>query len=1169
MKKLLILTLCLPLSLLTLAAPRSAVKHNPKTRGQSTTLKNAVATWQQKYHVKIAYNASLEDVAVVVVSTREFANVEAELAYSLSKNQLAYKKIKDDFFIITSKQSKSKLPPDAGLLEANEAGGITSLPRLRLALAAADRTVSGRVTDEKGDPIPGVTIVVRGTSRGGATDATGHYQLTVPEGATLVFSAVGLLRQEVSVGTRTTIDVTLRNDTQKLNEVVVIGYGQQSSKTVSTAITQVSGENIALQPVGTPGEALAAQAPGVEVQSDRGGTPGAPPSIRIRGGGSLGTNSDPLYVVDGYPLQDPSQFNLINPTDIESISILKDAASAAIYGSRAANGVVIVTTKRGKAGKTVFSISAYTGWQQISKQLKVLNRDEYIKYVQFHATARAYPAAPAATPFTNLDPSTLSDTDWQDEIYRVAKISNYQLSASGGSDRARFSVSGGYFQQDGILKGTDYERFNVRFNLDANLVPKLKIGVSVAPAYAVQDRQAAAGQFNGSNGSENNGTRGLPPVTQVAIVMPPTIPVFRPNGDYGQGYNGAERNPNGTAFYQANLFNPVAVLDLNQNQLKNYRLFGNSYLEWEPLEGLLLKTSGGLTLNVDEQHAYIPGTLATEVAPQANLSTPVLSSIFGRESQFVSVDYLWENTATYAKTLGNHSFTVLGLYSLQKFQARSTATSGRAGTFANALLDNPLASPDRVGELDYDQNAFLSYAGRVTYDYKKKYIASAALRSDASSRFGPNNRFATFPSASLAWRVSEEPFWQGLKSKVSELKLRASYGETGNANIGSFNYLNNIVGRNYSYGGVRTFGYVQNGFANPSLTWEKNKQTDLGLETGFLDDKFVLTLDYYSRITTGMLLQRDLPGIVGYANNFRTNAGKLQNRGLELGAVANLKVGAVKWTINGNISGNRSKVLDLGGPTAFPAEPANFGWNNVYQVKVGEPLGNMYGFKVLGIFKNAEDLANYPKNIAGDKIGNWIIQDTNGDGVVNESDRTKLGKGVPDFVYGLTQNLQYKNFDLSLILQGVQGIDVIQGNLRQFWGNAQFNTIRDVAFNMFDPTNPHEAKYPQPGAGGITPGNQLTDRTMFNASYLRVRNLTLGYTIQAALLQRAKLQSVRLYVTGQNLLTFTSYPGTNPETSINAGTFNNGTNSSLIRPGLDQGAYPASRTYTVGVNIGF
>ncbi|MFD2570322.1 SusC/RagA family TonB-linked outer membrane protein [Spirosoma soli] len=1039
----------------------------------------------------------------------------------------------------------------------------------RHGLVPRDVIVTGRVTDEKGEPLPGVNVVVKGTTRGSTTNEDGRYQINVSDGnVTLVFSAVGSKRQEVAVGSRSVVDVTLEGDAQSLSEVVVIGYGEQSRKTLSTAITKVEGKNIGIQPVSTPGEALAALAPGVQVQSDRGATPGAAPTIRVRGVGSLSTGSTPLYVVDGYPLQDASQFNLINPTDIESLEILKDAASAAIYGSRAANGVVIVTTKRGKAGKTAFTVSAYTGFQELSKKIKLLNRDQYIDNVKYVSRTRNYPNTPVPYPAVfDTRPDSLPDTDWQDAIYRKALIASYQISASGGTDKVRYAISGGYFKQDGILKNSSYDRYNIRFNLDADLSPKLKVGISMAPSYSAQMLQQAAGQFNGSNSTETGGTRAVPSAVVSAIDMPPTIPVYKPNGDYAQGFDG-NLNPNGTAFYQSNLYNPLAVLELNKNLLKNFRIFSTSFLQWEPIPNLRLKTSAGATLNINDQSAYIPATLANESAPKANGTNPVLAQIFAREANGTAFDWVWENTATYSKTIGSHNFTVLGLYSLQKLQSKTTATSGRAGSYTTSLLPNPLASPDRVGELSYDQNAFLSFAGRITYDYKSKYILSAAVRRDASSRFGPNNRFATFPSFSGAWRISEEPFWNTLKNTVSELKIRASYGETGNANIGSFNWTNSVQGRNYSFGGVRQFGYAQNGFANYNLTWEKNNQTDVGLEMGFLNDKFTLAIDYYSRKTNGMLFQKDLPGIVGYATNFRTNLGSLQNRGLELSARANLTVGAVRWTIDGNISGNRTKVLDLGGPSALPPQGSIFGWNNVYQVKVGDPIGNMYGFQVIGVFKTPDDLAKYPQYVTGDKVGDWIIKDQNGDGKIDEGDRVKLGQGIPKFIYGMTHTVQYKSFDLTLILQGVQGSNVLNGNLRHIWANNVFNTIPLYYNNMFDPANPtRDVQFPQAGAGGITPGNNLTDRTLFDGSFLRVRNLTFGYTIPAALLQKVKLQSARLYVTGQNLFTFTSYPWYNPETSISQDSSTQA--SSAIQPGIDQGAYPAARTYTLGLNISF
>lgn len=1148
---------------------------NPRqlpARQTNRTLKETLRVLKDHYRVDILFFDRIVDGYLVPVDAVNWENpLENNLAFVLKPFGLGYRKAKNGGYIITGKESKktansggiqspviSPLPPADSQLPIDN-GSLPALSAMQSTRSSvsADVTVQGRVTDgDKAEGLPGVSVVLKGTTRGTTTDAGGNYQLAIPNAeAVLVFSFVGYQSQEVLVGSRSALNVSLVPDTKSLTEVVVIGYGEQSRKTVSTAISKVDGRTISQQPVSNPGEALAALAPGVQVQSGRGGYPGEAPIIRIRGIGSLGTGSTPLYVVDGYPLQDANQFNLINPSDIESIDVLKDAASAAIYGSRAANGVIIVTTKRGKAGKTSFTFSAYTGIQQVAKRVDVLDRDEYLENAKFVARVRKgiYPAV------FDANPGSLPNTDWQDATFRDGPISEYQLSALGGGDKMRFAISGAYFKQDGTVKGSSYDRYNLRFNLDANLNPKLRVGLSMAPSYSEQFRQPVAGQFNGS--SDNAGSRQLPSPVHSATLLPPVLPVYTTTGDYAQFFDGP-LNPNGSTFFQPNLFNPVAVLDLSINRLRNYRLFGNGFLEWEPIAGLALKTSLGSTLSLDDWYAYIPPTLANEAAPRADQANPVFGQIFARESQRLGLDWIWENTAIYTKTTSNHNFSALALYSVQKFRAKFNATQGRAGTYTTDLLQSPLASSDRVGELSYDLNAFLSVGGRVTYNYKSKYILSAALRSDASSRFGPNNRFAQFPSVSAAWRITEEPFMGSLKSTLNELKIRASYGETGNASIGSFTWANSVDSRNYSFNQARTFGYTQNGFANLDLTWEKNRQVDLGLEAGFLNDKFTLGIDVYERRTQGMLFQKDLPGVVGYATNYRTNLGELQNRGLEVQAGANLKVGAVRWRIDGNISTNQTKVLDLGGRQSLPPAQGIFGWGNTYEVKVGDPLGNIYGYEVLGIFKNDADLKAFPNNVNSDKVGNWIIKDQNGDNKVDEQDRVVLGSGFPDFISGMTHTLHYRDFDLSVILQGVQGNSIMNGNIRAAYANAQFNGLPRFFRNMFDPENPtRETGFPAPGASGFNAGNSFTDRMIENGSFLRVRNLTLGYRLPTSLLNRAKVQSARIYVTGQNLLTFTNYSWFNPEVSLNG--------DSVYTPGVDQGTYPAIRTYTVGLSISF
>jgi TonB-linked SusC/RagA family outer membrane protein len=477
-----------------------------------------------------------------------------------------------------------------------------------------------------------------------------------------------------------------------------------------------------------------------------------------------------------------------------------------------------------------------------------------------------------------------------------------------------------------------------------------------------------------------------------------------------------------------------------------------------------------------------------------------------------------------------------------------------------------LASPNTVGSEAFDANAFLSYAGRITYDYSRKYLATAAIRQDASSRFGPNNRSALFPSFSLGWRLSQEGFLKPLldKIQINELKFRGGYGRTGNANIGSFAYLNSIrLNQNYSFGGVRNFGTQQTGFANPDLTWEKNDQVSIGADIGFKNNLIVFTADYFFRTSKGMLLSKALPLVVGYANTYQANLGTLQNKGFEFTATSGFNVGKVRWTVNANLSTYKTKVTDLGGPSSLPAVAAINGWNNVYQVKVGDPLGLMYGYVIDGVYKNAGDLAKFPQTAAGNRVGDARVKDVNGDGVINAGDATVLGHGLPDFTYGLSNSFQYKNFDLNILMQGVQGVDMINGNLRQaITGNYNQNTLYKYFNNYFDPTRPdRDVAYSLPGQGSTYPGAALVNQSVENGSYLRVRNVTLGYRLSEAIAKTVFLKTARVYFTAQNPFLFTKYSGYNPEANLSG--------SNPITVGVDQGSYPAARTFIFGINVGF
>jgi TonB-linked SusC/RagA family outer membrane protein len=1040
-------------------------------------------------------------------------------------------------------------------------------------------SVTGKVTDGQGQTLPGVSIKVKGTQLGTVTDNSGGYSIKVPDNnSVLVFSFIGFVTHEITVGSNTVINVTLADAPKTLADVIVVGYGTQSRATVTSAITKVDGKNISNQPVGTPGEALAGLAAGVQVQSDQGAKPGAAPTIRVRGVSSLSSSNDPLYVVDGYPLETAANFNLINPGDIESLEVLKDAASAAIYGSRAANGVVIVTTKRGKAGKTTFAVTAYSGIQNVTKYISVLKKDQYVQQVKDLSRIKGlqYPS------ILDGDISGLPDVDWQKAIFRSAPVSDFELNASGGSEKVRFNASAGFFKQKGVLIGTDYSRYTTRLNLDADLVKNVKFGFSISPSYAEQFRQPSSGQASGSGANPSDYIVGVPglvanlnlpsPLNQ-ALTFQPIVPVYRANGDFAEPYDrelGYNLSPT-AVFSASNFYNPVNILSQSINRSRAFRTLGNAFLEYTPIPALRLKTYIGATLENEQVHGYVPGTMAYSSAPTAAYSSPQLAGIFAADNVRNSFDWVWENTATYDKQIGQHHFNVLGLFSAQKYSSQINYTAGLPGTFITTAVQSPLASPNTVGTELFDANTFLSYAGRFTYDYSRKYLFTAAVRQDASSRFGPNNRYAVFPSFSMGWRLAEEAFLKETLAKldINELKLRGGYGRTGNANIGSFTYVNSIaLNKNYASGNNRLFGTQQTGFANPDLTWEKNDQTSVGTDIGFMQNKIALTFDYFIRNSNGMLLNKALPLAVGYATvgnatSYQANLGKLQNKGFEFTASTNFKLGQVIWNTNANFSTYKTKVLNLGGPFALPAVQAINGWNNVYQVQVGKPLGIMYGYQIVGVFKNATDLANNPKVASGNNIGDLMIKDQNGDGKIDANDVTALGHGLPDFTYGLTNTFQYKNFDLSILIQGVQGVNIINGNNRQtITGNNNQNSLSKYFNNYFDPANPtRNVLYPSPISTAALPGAALTSLSVENGSYLRVRNITLGYRLTDNTLRKLFVKSARVYVTAQNPFLITKYTGYNPEANIMG--------SDPTTPGVDQGTYPTARTIIVGINFGF
>lgn len=1034
--------------------------------------------------------------------------------------------------------------------------------------APADVTVSGRVTDEAGAGIPAVNVSVKNTTRGTTTGTDGRYALAVPDGqAVLVFSSVGYEKQEVAVGNRTTVDVTLKTDVRSLSEVVVVGYGTQERAKLTTSVASVGAKQIQNLPVSNAAQALAGQVAGVFVQQGS-GQPGAAPVLRIRGFGSINAGSEPLYVIDGYVTPDASLFNSLNPNIIESIEVLKDAAAGAIYGSRAGNGVIIVTTKRGKAGKTQFAFSANAGTSSLIKKIEVMNRDQYLDIATEALRNSNLPVPPVLTTNTGQ----LPDTDWQDAIFDPAPFSNYQVSATGGSEKVRFFLSGNYLKQGGIVRRTGYENYQFNANLDAQLSRKLKAGFSFVPSYTRTQVQPTVGSVTGGGGY--GGVGGL---IQSALAMVPIIPVYTPDGDYGQvmklGYQGFAVN---------RIYNPVATSDGIDDVTKQVRLVGRSFLDYQIFDGLSANVSFGGLVSSAFNSVFVAPFVAGEgsLLNTANRSTPTYARSNASQSNTMVTNWLFEGLLTYQKTFGEaHNLKVDAGYSSQRnnvFQTGAFSSINDRGT-ANATSPQPAFSSDLVPNINgaalilgfgsTSQYTFLSTFGRVNYDYKGRYLVQASLRRDGSSKFAPNHRFGTFPAVSVGWRVVEEPFLKNQKL-FSDLKLRLSYGVSGNDQIANYGWLGRqVTNANYTFGNGSQQGIQKITFENRDFRWETNTQTNLGLDLGVLRDRVTLTADYYVRTTRDLILARPLPTENGVAGSVLANVGSMENRGVELALNTRNTTGAVKWTTGVFFTLNRNKVLTLVGGRSLQFGVAGYegtgAFATAFRFEEGQPIGNVYGYNVVGIFKDQAEFDAYPR-FGNSTVGNAKFEDVNRDGRIDGNDITLLGNVLPKFTYGITNNVSYRGFDLSVILDGVQGAKLFNPILRQVvLGRAFENSLAELTERYRSPADPGAGQWgiaKQNLTGGV---NQPTSQYLFDASYLRVRNVTLGYTLPGTLLNRLWLQNARVFVSAQNYLTFTKYFGYSPE----ANNYQGAAGGAQI--GVDMGAYPLAKTLTFGVNVGF
>ncbi|WP_276504729.1 SusC/RagA family TonB-linked outer membrane protein [Terrimonas pollutisoli] len=1009
------------------------------------------------------------------------------------------------------------------------------------------RSIIGVVTGENNSPLKDVSVVLKGSGKGTATDEQGQYSIVVDtDNVILVFSFTGYNASEIEVGPgRTRADVSLTQLSKTLQDVVVVGYGNLKKKMLTTAVASVSSKQVRDLPVLSPGAALAGQVSGVSVQSTN-GSPGQAPVIRVRGTGSINAGNSPLYVVDGYPLPDNAVFNLINPQDIESMEVLKDAASCAIYGSRGGNGVVMVTTKKGSSGKTKFAFNAYAGTQQALKKVSVLNTPQLIEYMKEVYTNKGQ-AVPAS--FVN-PPADLPNTDWQDVILRNALQHSYQLSASGGSDAVKYAVSGGYLSQDGIVKGTGYQRYNLRANLDAQLTKRIKLGVSLMPSFIVNTNKDTRGDGAEGTSGGTGALGGFYGILANAAMMPPLFPVKYANGNYAQ----PAIDPLNFGL-SPNFTNPMAIIDLYEDKTKTTVFLGNTYLEAKIMEGLKFKTTFGFMNSNSSRNVFTPSTYGGSGSTTASFTNPSLSAIRAQRQVGMNYNWLSENYLAYDKTMGDHDISAVAGYSAQQNVSTMETVNSVTGSFLTDAVHTVAGAGQTTVISSYTGNNLTSMYARVNYAYQDKYILGAAFRRDGSSRFGTNNKYANFPSVSAAWRIKEEKFMDKF-SFLSDLKLRASHGFTGNYNIGDYAWQSYMGSANYSFGtgnGTVNYGYIPGGLSNANLTWEKNQQTDLGLEAGFFKDRLAVTVDLYRRITSSLLLNKNIPAINGFALTILENVGKVQNQGLEIGIASKNLTGRLTWNTNFNITFNRNKVLEL-----VNHVPLFQGFLNGYKIEEGKPIGQFWGYKQIGVYRSQKDVDDSPKWAANTmKPGDVKYEDYNHDGKVDVKDMQAIGNAAPKFTFGLVNSFQYANFDLNIIMRGSYGAKNLYGiDRNQFRFSGSVNPRTNVLDRWKSEQNPGNGM--EPRAGGPAQ-DAMSDRYLHDASFLHIANVTLGYTVPKK--TSSYFDGLRFYVSSQNLAMFTKkYPGYNPESNVN--------NDATL--GFDNGSsYPLYRSFILGVNLNF
>jgi TonB-linked outer membrane protein, SusC/RagA family len=1008
------------------------------------------------------------------------------------------------------------------------------------------KKVTGKVTSTSGEPIPGVTVAIKGTTHGTITDADGNYTISdLPSNATLSFSYIGMKTKELTTGGHTTLNVSLEEETIGLDEVVAIGYGTVKKQDLTGSVTTIKNEALSQRTISNVSEAFAGQLAGVQAQQTT-GKPGAELTIKIRGLSTINASNDPLYVVDGVPVG--TTMKDMNPNDIASIEVLKDAASTAIYGARGSNGVVLISTKQGGKSKPTFDVVLNYGMQHVDKIIDMMDINQWTAYQVWNknegyirsggnlSTPVASRPSAYQYPDSFLNPSSLPNVNWQKEIYQVAPMQNYQITASGGSETGSYLVSGAYMKQEGVVKETAYQRMNLRVNTTLNVGKHLKLGMNIAPSFSTEN---------------NPDSEGKESALHHALQYSPNVPVNSNTEEWGY-----------TPYSTSGWANPLERLKEVHDETRTNKILSTVWGELEIIKDLKFKSQYGYNYQQTRNSYFRPSNVNTGIATYGTFFSNDLYS------------WSFQNTLNYSPKVSDW-FDMNVLLGQSSEGSKYYRSSGKANGYPNSLIYTlNVASTAASVSSDEFENALSSYFGRVSFNAKDKYLLTANLRYDGSSNFGKNTKWGWFPSASIGWKIDRENFMASTKSWLDILKLRLSVGKTGNNSIGYYNSISLLGVTNYNLNGTVVSGLSPNSFGNPDLGWESKLSKDVGLDFGLFKGRIQSNIDFYIDDTKDML--QDVP--VTYMSGYSTmtqNIGKVRNKGWEFEVTSHNIDRQFKWSTSFNISRNTNEVKELGNNNA-PIITASWGIN-AFVTKVGEAISSYYMYKTDGILTD-KDFDSSGKAIvpiaAGQEKGNLKIVDTSKDGKITAADMTVVGNNLPDFIWGMGNKFTYKNFDLNVLLQGSQGgkvfflgrrhMDVGAAGSNQFarWLNCYKPERTPSALpsgTTVDMTWDGKTPYPF----GNNPA--YNDTWLYDASFVRIKSVTFGYNLPKAMCSKLHITAARFYLTGDNIFTWNHYPGATPETN----SYGNSTGATNTYQGMDYATYPMSRRYTLGINLTF